>query len=102
MSYIYNTQEIEVYNTYGGQTDVIYKVNYSITKKDSDGNAETIFKVANIDVSNLDNFIAYVDLTPEIVIGWVKADLGADGVTALETEVDNALSTMLNTTIRVL
>ena len=81
---------------------MVYKVNYSITKKDSSGNAETLFKVANIDVSNLDRFIAYTDLTSEIVISWVKADLGTDGVTALETEVDDALSTMLNTSIRVL
>ena len=102
MSYIYNTQEIEVYNSYEGQNDVVYKVNYSITKTDSNGNAETVFKVADINVSNLDNFIAYDDLTSEIVIGWIKADLGADGVTALETEVDNALSTMLNTSVKTL
>lgn len=102
MAYIYNTQEVEVYNSYEGQNDVIYKVNYSITKTDNNGNAETIFKVANIDISSLDNFIAYADLTSEIVINWIKEDLGIDGVTALETEVDNALSTMLNISIRIL
>jgi len=46
MSYIWNTQEIEVYNNYEEQVDVVYKVNYSITKTDNNGNAETLFKVA--------------------------------------------------------
>ena len=102
MSYIWNTQEIEVYNNYEEQVDVVYKVNYSITKTDNNGNAETLFKVANINTSSLDNFIAYEDLTSEIVIDWIKADLETDGVTALENEVETALSTMLNTSTRTL
>jgi len=102
MAYIYNTQEIKVYNNYEGETDVIYKVNYSITKTDNNGNAETLYKTADINISNLDNFIPYEDLTPEIVIGWIKEDLGTDGVIALENEVDAALINMLNTSIRIL
>jgi len=30
------------------------------------------------------NLIPYADLTEEIVIGWVKASLGAEGVAAVE------------------
>ena len=34
-----------------------------------------------------EGFIAYASLTEEIVIGWVKASLGSDEVTAVEASI---------------
>jgi hypothetical protein len=96
MGYIWNTQEVEVYNVYGDHNDVIFKANYSITKTDDDGNAETLFRQATFDLSDLSGFVAFDDLTSETVLNWIKSDLGSDGVSALETESDQALSNMLN------
>lgn len=96
MEYIWNTQEIEVYNIYDGYNDVVFEVNYSIAKKDNNGNVVTLTKLATFDLSDLSEFIPFDDLTSEIVLNWIKTDLGSDGVSALEVECDEALSNMLN------
>ena len=99
---IWNIENLNVYLNYNNLTDVVYKVNYSVSKTDNNGNAETIFKTSNIDISNLDSFIDFEDLTNEIVLGWIKADLGESGIAALEDELNNALDLMLNTSIKTL
>lgn len=99
---IWNIENLNVYLNYNNLTDVVYKVNYSVSKTDNNGNAETIFKTSDIDISNLDSFIDFEDLTNEIVLGWIKADLGESGITALEDELNNALNLMLNTSIKTL
>ena len=99
---IWNIENLNVYLNYNNFTDVVYKVNYSVSKTDNNGNGETIFKTSNIDISNLDSFIDFEDLTNEIVIEWIKADLGESGITALEDELNNALDLILNTSIKTL
>ena len=102
MSYIWNIQDLEVYSNHNGEVDVIYSANYSLTYTDETGNAETIFKQINFDISTLDNFVAYDSLSSANVIEWIRNSLGTDGVAALETEVNTALTNMLNTSTKTL
>tara|TARA_R100001510_G_C7653208_1_gene211276 strand:+ start:235 stop:546 length:312 start_codon:yes stop_codon:yes gene_type:complete len=102
MSYIWNIQDLQVYSNHNDKQDVIYCANYSLTYTDNTGNAETIFKQINFDISTLDNFVAYDSLSAANVIEWIRNSLGTDGVSALETEVNTALSNMLNTSTKTL
>ena len=45
-----------------------------------------------------DSFTPYADITEEQAIGWCKAALGDDQVTAYETSVDNQISLEKNPT----
>lgn len=99
---IWNIEDLSVYLNYNNLTDVVYKVNYLVSKTDNNGYSETIFKTSNIDLSNLDSFIDFEDLTEEIVLEWIKADLGESGITALEDELNDALELLSNTSIKTL
>ena len=46
--------------------------------------------------SESDSFIAFEDLTEEVVIGWVKDQMGAEQVTAHETNLQNQINTQKN------
>jgi len=98
----WSIENLNVYLNYNNLKDVVYKVNYSVNKTDNNGNAETLFKTSNIDISNLESFIDFESLTNEIVLEWVKADLGESGIVSLENELDDALTLMLNTSIKTI
>ena len=58
-----------------GLSDVIVGTQWQVTAVDEDGN-EGKFDGAtpfNLSTVNPDNFIAYEDLTEEIVLGWIKS-----------------------------
>lgn len=99
---IWNIENLTVYLNYNNQNDVVYKINYFVNKSDENGNSNTLFKIANFDLTNLDDFIPFEDLTNEIVLNWIKDDLGQSGIDDLETELDNSLSLMANTSIKTL
>jgi len=46
--------------------------------------------------SQTSNFIPYDQLTSDIVIGWVQADLGAAGIANCEANVQGALNIKMN------
>tara|TARA_R110001632_G_scaffold26779_1_gene72165 strand:+ start:294 stop:605 length:312 start_codon:yes stop_codon:yes gene_type:complete len=65
----------------------VIEVTSAYEKQDGPGYASELFSSVFEDVVGPD-FIPYEDLTEEVVIGWVKEDLGPDAVIAAETSVD--------------
>ena len=62
-------------------------VHWDVTEVDGDYSSR-VYSSQNFDYDASDaNFVAYADLTEEIVIQWVKDDLGADEVTSLEVKL---------------
>lgn len=101
MEYNWNTLNVEVYNSLNGNTDVVYKVNYGILTS-KNGNGVTLFKEQELDISSITEFIPFEDLTDEIVIGWVKSDLGEAGVNDAQKEATELLNKALNTSTKTL
>ncbi len=72
------------------KTDVITNVHWEAT------DSETVsgkvhggrrYGAVALDTSDLSSFIAWADVTEANAVGWVKASLGSDEVTAIETGV---------------
>ena len=102
MATTWNLNNVKVYNTLDGNSDVIYLVNYNVTATDGNGNVYTLSKEATIDTSSITDFIPFENLTEAEVLGWVETDLGTDGVAAIDQEAEDALSEFLNTSIKTL
>ena len=102
MATTWNLKNVKVYNTLEGNSDVIYLVNYNVTATDDNGNVYVLPKEATIDTSSITDFIPFADLTEADVLGWVETDLGTDGVAAVDQEAEDALSNMLNTSVKTL
>ena len=64
-------------------SDTVCEVVYKLVKTEGD----TVLYTVDENVIELDgeNTIPFEDLTPEIVIGWVKAALGTEGVQRKKT-----------------
>jgi hypothetical protein len=58
--------------------DFVVTVHYSVTATDGDYYANTYGTVAYTQES--DKFIPFKDLTPQVVIGWVKDSLGEETI----------------------
>lgn len=101
MKYNWNTLEVEVYNSLDNVTDIVYKVNYEISTF-SEGFGVTLLKEQELNISSITDFIPFEDLTNEIVIGWVKSDLGETGVNEAQQEAAELLNKALNTSTKTL
>lgn len=74
------------YDSYEENSKVVYAVEYSVSHN-SGSESATVSGRLNLDLSDLSSMVAYASLTENTVIGWIKAGLGSDEVTALETVV---------------
>ena len=74
------------YDSYEENSNVVYAVEYSVSHT-SGSESATVSGRLNLDLSDLSSMVAYASLTENTVIGWIKAGLGSDEVTALETVV---------------
>ena len=74
------------YDSYEENSKVVYAVEYSVSHT-SGSESATVSGRLNLDLSDLSSMVAYSSLTENTVIEWVKAGLGSDEVTALETVV---------------
>ena len=102
MATTWNIRNVMVYNTLDGNSDVIYLVNYNVTATDGNGNVYVLPEEAMVDTSSITDFVPFADLTEEVVLGWVTTGLGTDAVAAIDQAAENALSNMLNTSIKTL
>ena len=102
MATTWKINNVMVYNTLDGNSDVIYLVNYNVTATDDNGNVYVLPEEAMIDTSSITDFVPFEDLTEEVVLGWVTTNLGAGAVAAIDQAAENALSNMLNTSIKTL
>ena len=76
----------------------MYNVHWIVTGTsdtlDSYGNAYTATSIGTqqISTSDLSGFTPFADLTNADVVAWTKAAMGAEQVTALETNLDNQIA----------
>jgi hypothetical protein len=84
ITYTWTPTSIVGYPTFDGQTDVVTRVFYSVLADDGEGHTSDYANFAYTPLDPKVPFIPYVDLTPEIVIGWVKSALGPEDVAVIE------------------
>ena len=97
-TYDWNCKTVDCFPTDGAYTDVVYNVHWIVTGTsdtlDSYGNAYTATSIGTqqISTSDLSGFTPFADLTNADVVAWTKAAMGAEQVTALETNIDNQIA----------
>jgi hypothetical protein len=69
------------------KTNVVTNIHWDCTDTDADGNAGRTYGSQGIPTDDLSDFIAYDDITEANAISWVKAALGAEGVSDKEDAV---------------
>ena len=94
-TYTWTPTQLAGYPTYEGLTDVVVTVSYTVVA--SDGTYSAKYDWFEKTPLNPDApFIPYDQLTPEIVIGWVKDAMGADAVANLEASLQGQIDIQIN------
>ena len=97
-TYDWNCKTVDCYPTDGEYTDVVYNVHWIVTGTsdtlDPEGNAYTATSIGTqqISTSDLSGFTPFDDLTNADAVAWTKAAMGAEQVTALETNLDSQIA----------
>ena len=70
----------------GGKTNVVTQVHWRCDKVDGDHTGSRYGSVG-LEAPG-ESFVEWADITESTAVGWVKAAIGADEVTAIEAAVD--------------
>jgi hypothetical protein len=81
--------------TIAGEQNYVVIANYEVVGVDGEYTA-SLSNIARFSTENVDNFTPYEDLTNEIVIGWIQAELGVDGVSNLEACIQGQIDSQIN------
>jgi hypothetical protein len=81
--------------TIAGEQNYVVIANYEVVGVDGTYSA-SLSNIARFSTENVDNFTPYEDLTNEIVIGWIQAELGVDGVNNLEACIQGQIDSQIN------
>jgi hypothetical protein len=92
----YNWNVTALYTeTIAGEQNYVVIANYEVVGVDGTYSA-SLSNIARFSTENVDNFTPYEDLTNEIVIGWIQAELGVDGVSNLEACIQGQIDSQIN------
>ena len=97
-TYDWNCRTVDCYPTDQSYTDVVYNVHWIVTgtsdQKDSEGNfyTATSIGIQTISTDDITDFTPFADLTNADVVAWTKAAMGAEQVTALETNLQSQIA----------
>lgn len=87
ITYTWTPTALIGYPTFDGETDVVTRAAYTVLGDDGEGHTADYSNWQETPLDPSVPFIPYVDLTPEIVIGWVQSNLGPDAVAAIEESI---------------
>jgi hypothetical protein len=92
----YNWNVTALYTeTIAGEQNYVVIANYEVVGVDGTYSA-SLSNIARFSTENVDNFTPYEDLTNEIVIGWIQAELGVDGVSNIEACIQGQINSQIN------
>lgn len=101
ITYDWNCKTVDTYPTHSGETDVVYNVHWRVTavsdQVDSDGNAYQTSAIGTQDLNTEDitDFIPFDQLTNDQVVEWVKAAMGEEGVSSIESGIQSQIDNLI-------
>lgn len=80
------------------ETDYVVDAIYEIVGTEESGGetyTASLSNTASFEVVQGESFTPYADLTDAMVVGWIQAELGADGVSNLEASVGGMIDSQI-------
>ena len=93
INYTWNCKTVDVYVSEGGNENVIYNVHWHLTGEDSE--TAVIGECIGthvLDISDIENFINFEDVTHEQVIEWIEASMGSEVIDRIKQNIADQIS----------
>ena len=84
ITYTWTATSLIGYPVLDGETDVVTRACYTVLADDGEGHTADYSNFAYTPLDPSVPFIPFIDLTNEIIIGWVQYSLKPDGVAAIQ------------------
>lgn len=95
INYVWSIIKMEAYSNYGGNSDVVFNVHWTLTGDDGEY-ASDIYSTVNLAIGSDDSFTPYTELTEAQVVHWVQSALGVDQVAAYEASIAASIQKLAN------
>lgn len=98
----WNCRTVDVYLNEDDHQNVVYNVHWIVTgtsdQLDPEGNpyADNIIGTQVVPTDSITDFIPFEDLTNEQIVTWTQAAMGAEQVSQIETNLQNAIDAKIN------
>lgn len=79
----------------GDEQDYVVVSNYNVTGVDGEY-SYSLSNMARFSTEKTTPFIPYADLTNDIVVGWIKQELGENGIRSIEACIEGAINAKKN------
>ena len=96
MTYTWTVTNLIGYPVLDGQTDVVTTAFYTVVADDGAGHTASIQSIQQIPLPKDRPWVPYADLTNDIVVGWIQAELGPDGVASIYANLDAQIAAQIN------
>jgi hypothetical protein len=102
ITYNWNCKTVDAYVEEAGNDDVVYNVHWIVTgtsdQLDPAGNPYSATNIGTqiLSIDGITNFIPFDQLTNDEVVAWTQAAMGAEQVTAIETNIADAINLEIN------
>lgn len=96
ITYLWTPTALIGYPVFDGETDVVTRASYTVLADDGEGHTADYSNFAYTPLDPSVPFIPYANLTPEIIIGWVQYNLGADAVAAIQESLAIQIERQVN------
>lgn len=81
--------------TIDGQQDYVVIAAYDVEGVDGEFSS-SLSNTVEFSTENVSSFIPYAELTEEIVLGWIKADLGENGINSIKSCIAGQIESKKN------
>jgi hypothetical protein len=96
MKFTWAVKQLNVIPAKGQHSDVVHSVAWEVTGSNEKESASTSGALS-VNTDNVQNFVAYDNLTEEKVLSWVFAALGQDGKQKAEFQVQAVIEAKRST-----
>ena len=100
-TYNWNCKTVDAYPLVGENADVVYNVHWRVTavsdQVDPDGNAYQASAIGTqvLNTEDITDFIPFDQLTNDQVVEWVKAAMGEEGVSSIESGIQSQIDNLI-------
>ena len=86
-----NILNVQLLKSYSGKQDVVKNITFAIEASDGSVTASVV-KNCELDISKLENFVAFENLTESQVKNWIVNSVGNDQIQIYNQEADQKLA----------
>jgi len=96
-TYTWTVTNLIGYPVLGGESDVVTTAIYTVSASDGTGHTATMSNIPQrIPLPKDRPFVPFANLTNDIVVGWIQAELGVEGVSGTYATLDAQIRNQIN------